>query len=192
MKKHRLVQPVILVLGLALSGMAVAKPQVFKWETEMCRASVRYDDSKVSAAQLDATIKLNDDRLISIYDEKNSQAQDDDEHQKNQAMLQDPRHFIAHPAIETVRQRMIARDQFFYDLQRVKREAARKNDYQLLNSHRRNARSVKTSYKSCKVHHRRKRPPKPCNCSKPVVETTAIQLIAWRARNALGRSQKIT
>ena len=133
MKKHRLVQPVILVLGLALSGMALAKPQVFKWETEMCRASVRYDDQKVTAAQLDATIKLNDDRLISIYDEKNSQAQDDAEHQKNQAMLQEPRHFIVHPMIETVRQRMIARDQFFYDLQRVKREAARKNDYQLLN-----------------------------------------------------------
>ena len=32
-----------------------------------------------------------------------------------------------------VRQRMIARDQFFYDLQRIKRDAARKNDYAILN-----------------------------------------------------------
>ena len=68
MKKHRLVKPAILVLGLALSGMALAKPQVFKWDTELCRASVRYDDQKVTAAQLDATLKLNADRLISLYD----------------------------------------------------------------------------------------------------------------------------
>ena len=133
MKKHRLVKPAILVLGLALSGTALAKPQVFKWDTELCRASVRYDDQKVTAAQLDATLKLNADRLISLYDAKNTQEQDDAEHLYNQKILQKPSNFIPHPIIETVRQRMIARDQFFYDLQRVKREAARKNDYQLLN-----------------------------------------------------------
>ena len=133
MKKNRLVQSVTLTLGLALSGVALAKPQVFRWDTELCRASASYDDQKVTAAQLDATLKLNADRLISIYDEKNTQEQDDAEHLYNQKVLQKPSNFIQHPMIETVRQRMIARDQFFYDLQRVKREAARKNDYQILN-----------------------------------------------------------
>ena len=126
-------KPTLLMLGLVLSGAALAKTQVFKWESELCRASASYDDQKVTAAQLDATLKLNADHLISIYDEKNTQAQDDAEHRRNQAILQDPRNFIAHPVIETVRQRMIARDQFFYDLQRIKRDAARKNDYAILN-----------------------------------------------------------
>ena len=126
-------KPTLLMLGLVLNGAALAKTQVFKWETELCRASASYDDQKVTAAQLDATLKLNADHLTSIYDEKNTQAQDDAEHRKNQAILQDPRNFIAHPVIETVRQRMIARDQFFYDLQRIKRDAARKNDYAILN-----------------------------------------------------------
>ena len=112
---------------------AHAKSQVFTWETELCRASTRYDDQKVTAAQLGATLKLNADRLVSIYDEDNTQAQDDAEHRKNQAILQNPRNFIAHPIIETVRQRMIARDQFFYDLQKAKRNAQRSNDYQMLN-----------------------------------------------------------
>lgn len=126
-------KPTLLMLGLVLSGAALAKTQVFKWESELCRASASYDDRKVTAAQLDATLKLNADHLISIYDEKNTQAQDDAEHRRNQAILQDPRNFIAHPVIETVRQRMIARDQFFYDLQRIKRDAAHKNDYAILN-----------------------------------------------------------
>ena len=126
-------KPTLLMLGLVLNGAALAKTQVFKWETELCRASASYDDQKVTAAQLDATLKLNADHLTSIYDEKNTQAQDDAEHRKNQAILQDPRNFIAHPVIETVRQRMIARDQFFYDLQRIKRDAAHKNDYAILN-----------------------------------------------------------
>ena len=126
-------KPTLLMLGLVLNGAALAKTQVFKWETELCRASASYDDQKVTAAQLDATLKLNADHLTSIYDEKNTQAQDDAEHRKNQAILQESRNFIAHPVIETVRQRMIARDQFFYDLQRIKRDAARKNDYAILN-----------------------------------------------------------
>ena len=116
-----------------MTGIAVAKPQTFAWDAEMCRASVRYDDQKFSAAQIDATIKLIDDRLISIYDEKNTQSKDDTEHQRLQSILTDPRHFVAHPVIEKVRQRMIARDQFFYDLQKVKRDAQRSNDYQMLN-----------------------------------------------------------
>lgn len=116
-----------------ISGSVLAKPQTFKWDAEMCRASVRYDDQKFSAAQIDATLKLIDDRLVSIYDEKNQQVQDDVAHQRLQSILNDPRHFVAHPVIEKVRQRMIARDQFFYDLQQIKRAAERSNDYQTLN-----------------------------------------------------------
>lgn len=124
----------VFMTGCALMvGTAIAQPKVFRWDAEMCRASVRYDDQKVSAAQIDATLKLMDDRLISIYDEKNTQAQDDAEHQRLQSVLNDPRHFVTHPMIEKVRQRMIARDQFFYDLQKVKRDAQRSNDYSKLN-----------------------------------------------------------
>ncbi len=123
----------LLVAGLLSNGIAVAKPQVFRWETDLCRVRTTYDDQKVSAHQLKATLDLNGDRLISLYDDKNTQAQDDAEHERIQKVLNNSSNFIAHPAVEVVRLRMIQRDQFFYDLHRVKRQALQTQQYQVLN-----------------------------------------------------------
>ncbi|MBS1173932.1 MAG: hypothetical protein H6R05_63 [Burkholderiaceae bacterium] len=122
----------LLLIYCVSSGIAVAKPQVFQWETELCRACATYDDQKISAHQLKATLDLNADRLISLYDDKNTQAQDDVEHERVQQFLRTPSNFIVHPAVEVVRQRMIERDWFFYKLDKVKRQARQTQDYRAL------------------------------------------------------------
>ena len=121
----------LLVIGL-LNGIAIAQPQVFRWETELCRARASYDDQKVSAHQLKATLDLNADRLIRLYDDKKTQAHNDAEHERVQQFLRTPSNFIAHPAVEVVRQRMIERDRFFYKLDKVKRQARQMQDYRVL------------------------------------------------------------
>ena len=121
----------LLVIGL-LNGIAIAQPQVFRWETELCRARASYDDQKVNAHQLKATLDLNADRLIRLYDDKKTQAHNDAEHERVQQFLRTPSNFIAHPAVEVVRQRMIERDRFFYKLDKVKRQARQTQDYRVL------------------------------------------------------------
>lgn len=121
----------LLVIGL-LNGIAIAQPQVFRWETELCRARATYDEQKVSAHQLKATLDLNADRLIRLYDDKKTQAHNDAEHERVQQFLRTPSNFIAHPAVEVVRQRMILRDRFFYKLDRIKRQARQTQDYRVL------------------------------------------------------------
>lgn len=124
----------LLVIHVFSSGAVVAKTQVFEWDTELCRARATYDDQKVNAHQLQSTLALNADRLIRLYDDKNSQAHNDAEHERIQNFLRNPTHFIAHPAVEIVRARMVQRDQFFYELDRVKRSARQTQQFQILNS----------------------------------------------------------
>ena len=131
----QLLRAMLLLLTYCVSsGIAVAKPRVFQWETELCRARATYDDQKINAHQLKATLDLNADRLINLYDDKKSQANNDAEHERIQNFLRNPSNFIAHPAVDVVRARMVQRDQFFYELDRVKRSARQTQQFQILNS----------------------------------------------------------
>ena len=122
----------LLVTHVFASGFVVAKTQVFEWDTEVCHARAAYDDQKVSAHQLQSTLALNADRLISLYDDKNAQAHNDAEHERIQIFLRNSSNFIAHPAVEVIRARMVQRDQFFYELDRVKRSARQTQQFQIL------------------------------------------------------------
>ena len=119
--------------AVVVSNAVVAKPQTLRWQTDACMAKATYDDTKFSGQQLKQTLDLLSDGLIDLYDDTATQAQNDSEHAQVQAVLQQPNHFINHPIINTMRERAIQRDQFFYDLTRTIRTAKQTHQYTILN-----------------------------------------------------------
>lgn len=109
-----------------------ATTQVFRWETELCRAHASYDDQKVNAHQLKATLDLNADRLIRLYDDK----------RPKRTMMQSMSEFNNFYATHLTLLHILhsggcasthdtARS-VFYKLDRIKRQARQTQDYRVL------------------------------------------------------------